>query len=96
MSLYDDCHTLRVSVFGRVQGVGFRAYVHREAIRRGIRGEVWNSLNGSVEMIVQHEDADKLSAFVAALSSGPGVVTSVESEPLSAVFLEGFRISPTR
>jgi acylphosphatase len=96
MSRDADFHTFRVTVFGRVQGVGFRAFVHREAIRRGIRGEVWNSLDGRVEMIIQSESEDVLLGLLEDLKSGPGVVENIESHPLSAAFLGSFRITPTR
>ena len=42
---------LRFLVHGRVQGVGFRWFVLREAERRGLRGYVRNLRDGSVEVI---------------------------------------------
>jgi len=42
---------LRFLVYGRVQGVGFRWFVLREAKRRGLRGFVRNLRDGSVEVI---------------------------------------------
>lgn len=41
----------RVVVMGRVQGVGFRAFVAREAKRRGIEGWVRNRRDGAVEAV---------------------------------------------
>ena len=40
-----------VVVRGRVQGVGFRAFVEREALRRGIEGWVRNRRDGAVEAL---------------------------------------------
>jgi acylphosphatase len=40
-----------VTVRGRVQGVGFRAFVENEALRRGLEGWVRNCRDGSVEAI---------------------------------------------
>jgi acylphosphatase len=40
-----------VVVRGRVQGVGFRAFVEYEALRRGIEGWVRNRRDGTVEAI---------------------------------------------
>jgi acylphosphatase len=40
-----------VTVRGRVQGVGFRAFVEYEALRRDLEGWVRNCRDGSVEAI---------------------------------------------
>jgi acylphosphatase len=40
-----------VVVHGRVQGVGYRAFVEDEARQRGLRGWVRNRLDGSVEAV---------------------------------------------
>jgi len=40
-----------VVVRGRVQGVGFRAFVEYEALRRGIEGWVRNRRDGTVEAL---------------------------------------------
>ena len=41
---------VRIVVFGQVQGVGFRAFVLREARGLGLRGVVWNRTDGAVEL----------------------------------------------
>ena len=46
-----------VTVQGRVQGVGFRAFVEREALRRGLAGWVRNCRDGSVEAVFAGEAA---------------------------------------
>ena len=43
----------RIHVTGRVQGVSFRAYAKREAVRLGLTGEVSNQPDGSVEIIAE-------------------------------------------
>ena len=45
-------HVIRLIVLrGRVQGVGFRAFVEREAQRRGLEGWVRNRRDGAVEAL---------------------------------------------
>ena len=44
-------------VRGRVQGVGFRWFVHREAAELGLRGSVRNTDAGEVEVIAAGEPA---------------------------------------
>ncbi len=45
-----DVHHLRAVLTGRVQGVGFRHFVWREASRLGLDGEVRNRADGSIEI----------------------------------------------
>lgn len=55
---------------GRVQGVGFRAFVRREARALGIDGWVRNAADGSVEAEAAG-DAESLRAFEERLREGP-------------------------
>jgi acylphosphatase len=56
-------------VKGRVQGVGFRWLVHREAGARGLRGWVRNTEAGEVEIMVAGSQ-DKLAELRAVLERG--------------------------
>jgi acylphosphatase len=60
------CHYL---VKGRVQGVGFRWFVQREAAELGLRGWVKNNAHGDVE-IVAAGDPDVLAELKTALHKG--------------------------
>jgi acylphosphatase len=56
-------------VKGRVQGVGFRWFVHREAAEIGLRGWVRNTDDGDVE-VVAAGDAEQIAELKAALHEG--------------------------
>ncbi len=56
-------------VRGRVQGVGFRWYVHREAAEIGLRGWVRNTVDGCVE-IVAHGTPEQIAELKAAVKKG--------------------------
>ena len=59
-----------VIVHGRVQGVGFRAFVEGEALARGLQGWVRNRRDGSVEAVCMGEAAT-VAAIVEACRRGP-------------------------
>ncbi len=46
---------LHFLIKGRVQGVGFRWFVHREAAELGLRGWVRNTTDGHVEVVALGE-----------------------------------------
>jgi acylphosphatase len=56
-------------VKGRVQGVGFRWFVHREAAALGLKGWVRNTDTGEVELVAAGEP-EKLAMLRAALDRG--------------------------
>ena len=62
--------TFNAIVHGRVQGVGYRYYVQREADRLGITGTVRNNYDGSVEIFAQGEE-NKLNEFLSKIQKGP-------------------------
>jgi acylphosphatase len=55
---------------GRVQGVGFRWYIHREASKLNLRGWVSNTEEGEVEVVAAGAPFD-LDAFRVSLYRGP-------------------------
>ena len=61
---------VHVLVEGRVQGVGFRAWVEREAKARRLAGWVRNRGDGVVEAVFCGADAD-VRALVGACGKGP-------------------------
>ena len=69
----------RLRIYGRVQGVGFRAFVYREAKLAGCSGWVRNRIDGSVEAVVWGDD-DSVDALLKRIEEGPrwGRVDRVE------------------
>ncbi len=60
----------RVTIRGRVQGVGFRAWTEHEAARRGLEGWARNRRDGSVEALFAGPP-DAVAAMVEACRRGP-------------------------
>jgi acylphosphatase len=60
----------RFIVRGRVQGVGFRWFVEREAQMLGVAGWVRNNHDGSVEVLAQGT-RDQLAGLHSRLREGP-------------------------
>jgi acylphosphatase len=84
----------RFLVRGRVQGVGFRWFVEREAHILGIAGWVRNNHDGSVEVLAQGT-RDQLSGLHGRLREGPRAarVDAVEvSDARLVAGLSSFRI----
>jgi len=61
---------LHFLIQGRVQGVGFRWFVHREASELNLRGWVRNTDEGEVEVVASGDDGD-LAELRASLKRGP-------------------------
>lgn len=59
-----------VVVRGRVQGVGFRAFVEHHAIQRGLTGWVRNRRDGSVEAVFAGPEKT-VNGMIAACRIGP-------------------------
>jgi acylphosphatase len=84
----------RFFVRGRVQGVGFRWFVEREAHMLGIAGWVRNNHDGSVEILAQGT-RDQLTGLHSRLREGPRAarVDAVEvSDATPSQGLSSFRI----
>jgi acylphosphatase len=84
----------RFVVRGRVQGVGFRWFVEREAHLLGVSGWVRNNADGSVEVLAQGT-RDQLLGLRSRLRQGPRAarVDDVEESDVGPVAgLSSFRI----
>ena len=92
----------RVIIRGRVQGVGYRAWVDHQARRVGLQGWVRNRGDGSVEAVFDGAD-DIVTHIIASCRSGPpsARVDDVAEEAASTDELglrrpnEAFSVLPT-
>lgn len=80
-------------VHGRVQGVGFRAFVERHASALDLAGWVRNVDDGSVEVHAQGT-AQNLSTLEGLLHTGPrwGEVRRVDAAEAAPIVADGFGI----
>ena len=89
-----ELHTRRFVVTGRVQGVGFRWFVEREANTLGVWGWVRNNYDGSVEVLATGT-REQLRQLRMKLQQGPRAarvddVDETEARPVEG--LKAFRI----
>jgi acylphosphatase len=87
---------IRLRIEGRVQGVGYRAWLEREASARGLRGWVRNRRDGSVEALLIGP-ADAVEAAIAACARGPHLagVSGIERNSDVDDGSHGFAALPT-
>ena len=62
--------TIRMIVTGRVQGVYFRKFTQKQAVKLGVTGFVKNNSDGNVEVVACAEQ-EKLDDLVAWCRKGP-------------------------
>ena len=88
---------VRMVIIGTVQGVGFRAFVERQAIALGVTGSVRNLNNGNVEAVV-HGPHAAVEAIIAACRRGPSAsrVAEVQVVEQDGPAPGAFRVLPTR
>jgi len=83
----------RYVVFGRVQGVGYRYFVLRQAERLAVTGFTRNRPDGSVEVVAEGSE-ETLAELEGRLREGPAFssVTGVEREAIVPRGDDGFHI----
>jgi len=83
--------TSHLRISGRVQGVGFRDALLREALARGLTGWVRNRRDGTVEAVLQG-DAAAVQEVQAWARRGPPAahVDRVEANPAQGEFARSY------
>ncbi len=92
----DERRAVAANVLGRVQGVGYRAWVRAQAQRLGLTGWVSNELDGTVRAILMGPEP-AVTAMIRMLWQGPAMasVSAVQVEPTCPDHFEepeGFKI----
>ncbi|PUZ24400.1 acylphosphatase [Chitinophaga costaii] len=77
-----------IIVRGLVQGVGFRVYTCKEAVKLGISGTVTNQTDGSVA-IVAEGSLNSMETFIAWCRKGPAMA-SVEQVVITNGEVKGY------
>lgn len=82
----------RLSITGRVHGVGYRAWMVKEAVRLGVSGWVRNRADGAVEALV-YGDPAAVEELLRACRLGPPLaeVESITEELAEPGTEPGFR-----
>jgi acylphosphatase len=88
--------SVRARITGRVQGVGFRAWMEQTAERLGVRGWVRNRRDGSVEAVIAG-DTSKVDEMLTMCWHGPPAakVDGVSVDDAQAPAGTGFEARPT-
>ena len=86
----------RLRIYGRVQGVWYRAWTLETAQHLGLDGWVRNRIDGTVEVFAVGS-ADAVEKLVAACHEGPPAakVERVEVEEARGIVRRGFTKKPT-
>ena len=87
---------VHVIITGRVQGVGFRAFVEREAEALRLDGWVRNRRDGTVEAVFAGDESE-IQHILMELNAGPpaAAVTDVRPGPYEGPIPDGFSSLPT-
>lgn len=88
--------SVHIRITGRVQGVGFRYWLAREAEAHGVGGWVRNRRDGAVEAVLSGTD-EAVGAVLTACAAGPrhAVVHDIERLEPVEITGRGFDILPT-
>jgi acylphosphatase len=92
----EDITTLRIRIEGVVQGVGFRAFVLREANARRLKGWVRNRMDGTLEALACGP-TKQIESLISSCMQGPrgARVANIDLFVADAPNEAGFTLRPT-
>ena len=78
-----------IVITGKVQGVGFRYWLHKAAVRKNINGWVKNKISGEVEALLIGDDV-KIDNLIKLCEKGPpsSKVTKIKVQNYQKEFLK--------
>ena len=78
-----------IVITGKVQNVGYRYWLYKEAIKKNISGWVRNKISGEVEALVIGNDTD-INNLIKLCKNGPSLskVTKIEVQNYPKEFLK--------
>ena len=78
-----------ITITGKVQNVGYRYWLYKEAIKKNISGWVRNKISGEVEALVIGNDTD-INNLIKLCKNGPPLskVTKIEVQNYPKEFLK--------
>ncbi|WP_417462067.1 acylphosphatase [Kordiimonas sp.] len=87
---------VRARIHGRVQGVWYRGWTEKEALRLGLFGWVRNRSDGTVEALFSGE-SEAVDTMLGLCLAGPvaAQVIKVESEAAKGITPRRFEVKPT-
>ena len=87
-------YTARYIVSGKVQKVGYRAWIQKRALKQGLHGYAKNLKNGKVVVVVAGDNMEKVKKFKHLCEKGPSKakVENVKVLEWNASVKAGFEI----
>ncbi|MCX7910938.1 MAG: acylphosphatase [Endomicrobia bacterium] len=84
----------RLIVYGKVQGIGYRWFVKDVAKEENIYGYVKNKSDGSVEIVVESDDDEKIKKFIERIKKEHpyAFVEKIEISEIPVVSYKDFKI----
>lgn len=90
----ENLYTARYIVSGKVQKVGYRAWIQKRALKQGLHGYTRNLKNGNVVVVVAGDNLEKVEKFKQICEKGPSKakVESIRELEWNASVKAGFEI----